>query len=233
MAMKLLFTFVALFMILSACVSADCDAIQNDYISYHQNINISYRPSEQDIISPPYLPAELDDASCECVSSSGDVLENNKHFRIIQPDDLPLWYLRYEILNSDGDVVSCFITSAAAWIEYVNEHTIEIGWSAGTGVRVVRFYSIDHDVFSEYFISPFLLCDEKIAYINRSNEGYLMLVVRDIFDSEVFHENFFFDDFSPGAYPTSSTHVVYLGNGMLKITSLIDTNMSEVMWFSL
>lgn len=167
------------------------------------------------------------DELCECISNTGEVLHSSKHFRIIQPSDLPSWYLRYEIINREGNVVDCFTTSVPTWIECVNENVLEIGWGAGTGVQVVRFYSIKDDIFSEFFDTPFFIKDEIIAHIIRLDEGCLVLVVQDIFDIELFYREFFFEEFSPLAHPSSSTYVKYLGDNQIKIAALFDADFNE------
>ena len=161
---------------------------------------------------------------CECISNVGELPQTDKHFRVIQPVDMPSWYSRYEILNSYGNIVYCFTTSASVWIEYINENVLEIGWGAGTGVQIVRFYSIENDIFSDVFVSPSLIKNEVIAYIAVSSDNCFMLVVRNIFDTEAYHKIFYFEDFAPTMRPSSSTYAIYLGDNQIRLLYLQDAN---------
>jgi len=169
-----------------------------------------------------HAPSESTNNSLEVV------LQTDKHFRIIQPADLPSWYLRYEVLNRYGAVVDYFVTSRPAWIEYVTESLLEVGWSAGIMTRVVRFYSIENDIFSEFFITPFFIKDEIIAEMRLHDDGDWILAVQNIFDSSTFYKEFSFRGLSFSADPFS--HVVnieYWGDDRIKITYWSDEDRAE------
>ena len=209
-------TLFLTFLIMSACYSYDDIAVfDEDCLLYIQNKSIN--------TSQVYEQIESEDDFLKYTDDKGEVLVSDKHFRIIRPDDLPSWYLLYEIFNSYGELVKSFTVSRPSWVEYINETVLEIGISAGTGVRMVQFYSVVHDIFSDVFDTPFILKDEIIAYMVRYND-VLKLIVQDIFNPEVYYREFFFEEFMPMVRPSSSTNVEYIGDGRIRIMYLLDEN---------
>ena len=148
------------------------------------------------------------------------IIDNGRNFRIVQLYEYPSWYHRYELLNNNGETVFYFTTSRPAWIEHVNDDVLQLSVSAGTNVIWSKYYSAESDTLSDVFYNVELLEGENIAYISRDDDYRHMIVVRNIFDKEIFHREFFFDEFAPGTLVTSSTTMVYLGDSQLYIDFL-------------
>ena len=218
MMKKIALTMIMLLaiLIMSACYSyVDTIILDESCLLYSQ-----YEPINT---TQFYEQAMSNEEFLECTDDRGEVLAYDKHFRIIRPVDLPDWYLQYEIFNRYGELVKSFTVSRPSWIEYINETVLEIGISAGTGVRMVQFYSVKDDVFSDVFDSPFLIKDEIIAYIVRYNDA-LKLIVQDIFNPAVYYREFLFEEFEYTVRSSSSTYVEYIGDGRIRIMYLLDEN---------
>ena len=183
---------------------------------------------ESDLIV--YL-VENESTSHICADDNKIVFDNEPHFRSFQTPDLAPWYVSYEIINIDGEIVKSITTDRPMRISHASENILEISMSVGLAipsVTMVQFYSVKDNIFSDIFeTQPFFIKDEIVAHIARLDEGCLVLVVQDIFDSEIFHREFFFEEFSPFAYPSFCTYAEYLGDNRIKVAPLFDADFNE------
>ncbi|MCL2405326.1 MAG: hypothetical protein FWC92_07245 [Defluviitaleaceae bacterium] len=176
-----------------------------------------------------------DNAMVHPISVANDsykvVFDCDPHFRSFQTPDLVPWYVRYEIINKEGEIVKTITSDRAVLISYITENILEISVSTGLAipsVMTVQFYSLKDDIFSDIFeTQPFYIRDETIAYIDRSYEDCYVLIVQNIFNPEIFHRKFLFEEFSPLAHPSACTYVEYLGNNQIKVAPLFDADFNE------
>ena len=182
-----------------------------------------------------YLIADGSEVADNCGEDLRDyqyVIDSSAHFRILSVSSLPdPIYYRYEIFNSNGDLVkSQPLWRIAPWISYINDNTLMITSSHGTNFRLVSFYSITDDMFSDVFESPFFLNDELIAYIIRTPDGEYKLVVKDIFNPAAYYKEFPLVDFYLVGSPFFTIlNVEYLGDGKIQVIYLteIDDEVTE------
>ena len=97
--------------------------------------------------------------------------------------------------------------------------------SAGTGIWSSQFFSARRNTLSESFQSPIWITGELIGQLSRSDTNEMTLIIRNIFDEEVYHNSFTLVNFTNVANPISSiVFMEYLGHGMLDITFLAGDN---------
>jgi len=157
------------------------------------------------------------------------IIENEPNFRIFQNKDMLPWYLHYEVYNNKGDIVESFITSRTAWIRNLNENILEIGVSVGTGTTQVRFYSIEHDIFSDFFLSPFLVKSNIIAEMRLVHENKWALIFQDIFVPTTFLKEFYLTNLPSTISPFFSiVNIEYIGDGSVSVTHLSGDHYDEI-----
>jgi len=203
-------------LLIASCISTYDDPKDDESFEIFEEACI-YTVAEQFNTYCTYKPIEqIEDNANDNVEV---VIESSLHFRIFQTEDLPSWYIHYEVYNYGGEVVYSFTTSRTGWIKYFNDNILEVGVSVGTGTSQVRFYSMAEDKFSEYFLSPFFIKDEIIAEMRLVDDSYWALVVQDIFNPEVFFKAFTFDDFPSNMSPFFSIiSVEYMEDDTIKVT---------------
>ena len=148
------------------------------------------------------------------------IVQSGDNYRIIRICENDFWEMRYELLSNDGRIAKYFETSRPAWIEHVGENIVGLTVSAGTNVRWSQFYMVSDDVSSEVFHNAILTEGETIAFMALSDDDRRKLVVRDIFDTGTFYQEFFLDEIAPGKHHTHSTGILYLGDGAIKIIGM-------------
>jgi len=154
------------------------------------------------------------------------IIESGRNFRISQIYEDEPQILRYEIFTDDGEILYDHIDGRTGWIVYINENLLEFGIGAGAGFMTVHYISLENEVMSDVFVNPHHIKDEIIARITRVRHAYYedwkyVLVVQHIFDPKIFYSEFLFEDFSPGMYPTTSSEIMYYGDGKIKITNTL------------
>ena len=142
------------------------------------------------------------------------VLKYGPHFRIFNTTDLPRWYINYEIFNHTGETVRSFTATRSVRIEYINESVLKIGISVGTATWTLQFYCVVSDTLSEVFHTPTVITDGLIGYV-RWYDDALSLVVRDIFDTEVYYNEFFLEGLANIAGPILG--IEYSGDGRIQV----------------
>ena len=150
------------------------------------------------------------------------LLESSPHFRLYQTSERAGQDYRYDIFNSNGELVlSQTMRRMQPQIRYINDNVLQIHRSAGTGVWQMQFYSIQADMLSEVFESPFVITDKLIGYVRWYNDA-LSLVVQDLFDTEVYYNEFFIEGLERISTPINS--IEYLGNNRIEVTYMAQIN---------
>ena len=211
--------FFVLALILAAASLASCVYMDDGAVCTDEPLRYpSAEPSDKSLICPPaeavVHPAWQINGLMKGVYNGEYVLEYGPHFRIFQTTDLPRWYIHYEVFNQRGEIVRSFTATRTAWIEYISDNVLEIGISAGTEVRMVQFYSVLDDKLSDVFDTPFVITDERIGYL-RWRDDSLVLVVRDIFDAQVYYKEFSIEYLARTSSPIHD--IKYLGDGTIKV----------------
>lgn len=153
------------------------------------------------------------------------IVESDPHFRIIEAEE-PFHYI-YEIYNKHGELVKrSDAISRPMWVEYVSENILGINIGVGIGIRAVSYYSVENDIFSDVFDFSHFIKDELIAYMAWYSEGY-KLTIQNIFNSETYLKEFWFEDFAAIAAPSASVQVEYLGNNQIRIDYLSGEDYEE------
>jgi len=212
--------FVSITVVILAFLTVvSCASLENDSLSIYDIKRYNDTVCIDD--SYTYISTEFSDIPVKDADDSAQVLEYGSHFRVLQTSFLPNpLYYRFDIYNSSGEIVK----SETIWrvqprISYLNENILIISISPGTNVRLVQFYSMEEDVFSDIFESPFLLTDEIIAYISRDDDGIYELIIRDIFDMAVYYMEFSFEDFTFTGSPFNAViDIEYVGDGYVNVT---------------
>ncbi|WP_349672872.1 hypothetical protein [Lacrimispora sp.] len=128
----------------------------------------------------------------------GQVVKEDKYFKIIKQADAEYYYIIY---NNDKKVVkegSHYGPSPE--INYIDNGTIEILLQAGTNIFYCTYYDINNDRFSDQYESPIICEYEKIVYLDY-NKNPFTLVVRNIYDTNDFLNEFILVDISSAVSP--------------------------------
>ena len=142
------------------------------------------------------------------------MIEYDKYFKIIDAGEQRY---RYIIYNTDGEEVKggeSYRTEPS--ISYIDEETIQIHITVGTGTFYCFYYDIVNDRFSGQYDSPVAAKYHKVAYLENI-DGETALIIEDIFDKGSYREEFFLD-FSSVVAPV--LYAGFSGEGTLIITYL-------------
>jgi len=155
------------------------------------------------------------------------VIESSPNYRIVETDEP--FVLRYEILNNSGEVVKSFDTNRPAGLGLISENVVGLWVNTGTGTSWGVFYSVEDDILSETFDTPLMITDERIGLLRWSDNGAVILIVRDIFDTEIYYNEFLLEDFSTTANPIDALiQVEYIGDGELEVIYMSGQNFIEI-----
>lgn len=140
------------------------------------------------------------------------IIENDKYFRIIDAGEQTY---PYSIYNADGKEVKSGVSyRIEPGIHYIDQETIEIHISAGTGIFYCVYYDIVNDRFSEWYESPVAAKYHRVAFLNYGG-GERSLVVKDMFDEGSCYQEYF-PDFAEAVFPVVSA--VFTDEDTLLIT---------------
>ena len=121
---------------------------------------------------------------------------NKKYYKI---EKLELTKVRYYIYDSNGNIVLSDETDRPLDISMLGDNIVDICIGMGTGISIHKYYDIENNRFSEEYSYVAASSENLVAYIDTSMEKPLfnrVLVVRDIFDKNIFYKSFVLD-FSP------------------------------------
>lgn len=116
----------------------------------------------------------------------GEILEDDKYFRIIDAGEQTYFYLIY---NADGKEVKNGVTyRIEPWIHYIDQGAIEIHIGVGTETFYCVYYDTINDRFSEQYESPVVAKYNKVAFLDH-REGETVLIIKDMFGGgNCYHE---------------------------------------------
>ncbi|XBX07644.1 hypothetical protein QMP26_05630 [Enterocloster clostridioformis] len=132
------------------------------------------------------------------VQDKGEVIEIDKHYKItahVDDKSKQTYIYHYLIYNSSGKMVKeddHYGTPPV--IKYIDKNTLQISLSAGTATFFCSYYDIINDRFSKQYFSPLETGYGRIVYQERS--GDFKLIVSDIFDEDIYYEEFLLEDVS-------------------------------------
>lgn len=140
------------------------------------------------------------------------IMENDKYFRIFDAGEGKYSYIIY---NTDGKEVNSGVSyRIEPRIHYIDQETIEIHISAGTGIFYCVYYDIVNDRFSEWYESPVAAKYHRVAFLDYGG-GERSLVVKDMFDEGSCYQEYF-PDFAEAVFPVISA--VFIDEDTLFIT---------------
>lgn len=130
-------------------------------------------------------------SGCSVNRENKNSIESAQYYRIFD-GEMPA-EVTYKIYDSNGKTVLSETTDSALSITMLDENTVDINKSIGTGLAVHKYYSVTENEFSQEF--SYVICSSKnmIAYINVPKENSLQdrtIVVQNIFDEEEYFKEF-------------------------------------------
>jgi len=147
------------------------------------------------------------------------VIEIGENYRVVQLHEEPGWEWRYEIFNNAGEVVFEH-ESFRGGFKYVGENLLQFHLGAGTYAWSQIYYCPREDILSEEFGSSFFLKDRLIAQFTYDENNERGIIVRDIFDPEIFYAEFSANDYVDDLHFSASGDINYLGNNEIEISGL-------------
>lgn len=108
-------------------------------------------------------------------------------------EKIELTTVRYTIYDSKGNVALTEQTDRPLEISMIGEHIIDICIGMGTGLSVHKYYDIEENCFSQEYTYVAAATENLVAYIDGSSLTDRKLVVRNIFDAELFCREFALD----------------------------------------
>jgi len=160
------------------------------------------------------LAEPIGDDACELLSDNREeaIIENEKYYKIIDAGEGR--YL-YTIYNTDGEAVKSGETyRMGPGIHYIDQKTIEISISAGTGTFFCVYYDIVNDRFSEQYECPIEAKYNKVAFLNHT-DGKTVLIIKDMFNDGNCYKEYDLD-FSFAVSPV--LHAEFIDEDTLLIT---------------
>ena len=121
---------------------------------------------------------------------------NKQYYKI---EEIELTKVRYYIYDYNGNVVLSEETDRPLNISMLGDNIVDIRIGMGTGLSLHNYYDVQNNRFSEEYSYVVASSGNLVAYIDISMEEPMLnrvLVVRDIFDKNVFYKSFGLD-FSP------------------------------------
>jgi phosphate transport system substrate-binding protein len=168
--------------------------------------------------SPREIPSEEISSSAEIIPEDAApwqpaVISCGDNFRIVHLE--PRLY-SYKIFSTDGELVFENSTHRPASIHHVCDDILEHVENAGTSAVWSRYYSVGDDMLSDNFYHAFYLEDRLVALVDFYKSSSV-IVVRDIFDAEIFHREFYIGNCAdPSAVPCFS--VAYMGGDEIRLS---------------
>ncbi len=123
-------------------------------------------------------------------SAGGEEVGEKIYYKI---EKLELTTVRYTIYDAKGNVVLTEQTDRPLEISMLGEKVVDICIGMGTGLSVHKYYNVEENCFSQEYTYVAAATENLVAYIDGSSLEDRKLVVRDIFDAELFCREFALD----------------------------------------
>ena len=159
--------------------------------------------------------SEKNDATTD--TSTNDT--NKQYYKI---ENIELTKVRYYIYDSNGNVVLSDETDRPLDISMLGDNIVDIRIGMGTGISIHKYYDVQNNRFSEEYSYVAASSGNLVAYIDTSMKDPMtnrVLVVRDIFDKNVFYKSFKLD-FSPTVHDPIESATFTDGEAELKLVYL-------------
>lgn len=169
-------------------------------------------------------------ALCSCQSDKNDkTFDETSYYKIINKSENDNQKYQYIIYNLDKEVVLDEETTREPAVNYLGDGLFEIVTSHGSPALLYRYYDIFNDTLSEdSFWNRAAVKGHAIAYMDLTQDSKLVLIVRDIFNKDIYY-NEFERNFSPNAVPSSAlTDAEFINDDTLNITYLKGEDSEEV-----
>ena len=127
--------------------------------------------------------------------------DTNKQYYKIEKTELTR--VRYYIYDSNGNTVLSDETDRPLDISMLGDNIVDICIGMGTGLSIHKYYDVQNNRFSEEYTYVAAFSGNLVAYIDGDSLYNRTLVVRDIFDRNIFYKAFGLD-FSPVDTPIES-----------------------------
>ena len=207
-----------------------CDFMKNfdDLKSKDPNINITDEKEDRDEANTSESSEKRNEGSPEAsregsekpektpTDESTERVEGTKYYKI---EYLLLTTVRYSIYDSNGTVVLCEETDRPLEISMLGEDIVDICIGMGTGINVHKYYDVQNNRFSEEYSYVAASSGNLVAYIEGNSLSDRELVVRDIFDKNVFYKSFGLD-FSPTVHDPIEAAIFTNGEAELNLVYL-------------
>ena len=116
-----------------------------------------------------------------------NLINSSDHFRIYEVRNENYKKYNYQIINKDGNIIKNRNSYKFPHIVYLNNtEVLSVTIGAGTGVFNTQFFNIKTNEISEIFLSPILIENRLVIYINII-ENIQTLIIRDFFDVYIFY----------------------------------------------
>lgn len=155
-----------------------------------------------------------------------DIIDSGKYYRIYKMD---ITNVCYNIYDSNGKIVLSEITDRPLSINMLSQDIVDIETGMGSGIATHKYYEPYRNVFSKEFSYVLANSGKLVAYIDVPTEHPFenrMVVVQNIFDSDVFYKEYQLD------FADIDTPVVeaeFSNDGKtLKLTYLSGDDLAEV-----
>ena len=178
--MRNLFAFLLCLIMLISLVSCDTANKNKDT----DNDTVNTESSEKD-----------DGTTASSISNT-----NKQYYKI---EKKVLTKVRYYIYDSDGNTVLSDETDRPLDISMLGDNIVDICIGMGTGISVHKYYDVQNNRFSEEYTYVAASSGNLVAYIDGDSMQDRRLIVRDIFNKNIFYKSFELD-FSQTVYPIES-----------------------------
>ncbi|MBQ9806421.1 MAG: hypothetical protein IJW49_07960 [Clostridia bacterium] len=168
---------------LSSCFSADDGNVLGDLPDNNQNQteNSGSDDSENSKDTDPSdnkdsLEDEEDLKDTEDEKTPSDTTIRGRFYKV---EDLDSLWVKYYLYNAEGEEVLSEDARKSFQITAQNDYLLQLCFSSPT--RFSRFYDVKNDRFSEDYPSVVAHTNDRVAYLEKNSESFV-LVVKSIFD---------------------------------------------------
>jgi hypothetical protein len=147
-----------------------------------------------------------------------NIIDSGDNFRVIQLSE-SVMDLRFEILDNFGEIV-WYWESWRGGFDFFGDNLLLYSTGAGTYAWWQIYFCPRENILSDEFSNPFFLKDRLIALFDFNENSERTVVIRDIFDTEIFYMEFPVSDYVDDLRFTASGIITYLGNDIIEVSHL-------------